>query len=55
MLPRIRGSPAGPAATAQPAAPRATRVLDETAHCGVYAGLALLIGIAVFVLACLRS
>lgn len=45
-------SPAGPAATAQPTVPRATSALNETARYVAYAGLALLIGIAVFVLAC---
>lgn len=45
-------SPARPAATAQPAVPRATSTLNDTARYVAYAGLALLIGIAVFVLAC---
>lgn len=41
-----------PAAAAQPAVPGATSALNETARYVAYAGLALLIGIAVFVLAC---
>ncbi|WP_406175861.1 copper resistance CopC/CopD family protein [Streptomyces sp. NBC_00996] len=45
-------SQAGPVPTALPAVPRATSALYDTARYVAYAGLALLIGVAVFVLAC---